>query len=77
MKAFQKQTKPTEYQGQKQIKSIEENKRKLANINANDYTKKLLISNERAIFKNIFNNKLDKREELANNVNCNWKWWQI
>ena len=27
----------------------------------------------RAIFKNIFNNELDKGEELAIKVNCNWK----
>ena len=73
IKAFQKQTKPIEYQGQKQIKAIEDNKRKLENINSNDYTKELLISKEREIFKSIFNKKLDKREELANKVNYNWK----
>ena len=73
IKAFQKQTKPTECQGQKQIKTFKDNKIKLANINSNDYTKELLILKERAIFKNLVNNKLDKREELANKVNCNWK----
>ena len=38
-KAFHKQTRTIKYQGQKQIKPIQDNKRQLLSINANDYTK--------------------------------------
>ena len=64
-----KETKTTEDQGQKQIKAIEDNIKRLSNTNANDYKSELLISKEREIFKNIYNKKLDKIEELANKVN--------
>ena len=38
-KAFHKQTRTSEYQGQKQIKPIQNNKTQLVSINANNYTK--------------------------------------
>ena len=43
-KAFEKQTKTIEDQGEKQIKAIQDNKQQL--INDNDYKNKLLISKE-------------------------------
>ena len=42
-KAFEKQTKTIEYQGQKQIKAIEDNKKQLPNTNANDYKNEFLF----------------------------------
>ena len=63
-KAFEKQTKAIEDQGEKQIKVIQDNKRQL--INDDDYKDKLLISKEREIFKDIYNKRLDKIEELNN-----------
>ena len=65
-KAFEKQTKAIEDQGEKQIKAIQNNKEQLVNIN-NDggYKNKLLLSRERGILKNIYNKRLDKIEELS------------
>ena len=40
-------------------------------INDNDYKNKLLISKEREIFKDIYNKKLDKIEELNNKIDYN------
>ena len=68
-KAFEKQTKTIEDQGEKQIKAIQDNKRQL--INDDDYKDKLLISKEREIFKNIYNKRLDKIEELNNKIDYN------
>ena len=68
-KCFAKETKTIEDQGQKQIKAIEDNKKRLSNTNANYYKSELFISKEREILKNIYNKKLDKIEELANKVN--------
>ena len=62
-KAFEKQTKIIKDQGEKQIEAIQDNKKQLANIN-DDYKNKLLLSKEREIFKNIYNERLDKIEEL-------------
>ena len=46
-KAFEKQTKTSKDQGQKQIKAIQDNKEELANINNDDdYKNKLLHSRE-------------------------------
>ena len=56
-KAFEKQTKTIEEQGEKQIKVIQDNK---PLISDNDYKDKLLISKEREIFKDIYNKRLDK-----------------
>ena len=61
-KAFEKQT-TIKNQGEQQIEAIQDNKKQLANIN--DYYKnELLLSKEREIFKNIYNERLDKTEEL-------------
>ena len=65
-KAFQKQTKTIKDQGEKQIKAIQDNKEQLVNLNNDDdYKNKLLLSREREIFKNIYNKRLDKIEELS------------
>ena len=64
-KAFEKQTKTIEDQGEKQIKPIQDYKEQSVNINNDDdYTKKLLLSKEREIFKDIYNKRLDKIKEL-------------
>ena len=65
-KAFEKQTKTIKDQEEKQIKAIQDNKEQLFNINSDDdYKNKLLLSREREIFKNIYNKRLDKIEELS------------
>ena len=64
-KAFEKQTKTIEDQGEKQIKAIQDNK---PLISDNDHKDKLLISKEREIFKDIYNKRLDKIEELNNEI---------
>ena len=69
-KAIEKQRKTIEDQGKKQVKVIQNNK-KLVNINKDDYKDKLLLSREREIFKNIFNKRLDKIEDLNNKINYN------
>ena len=51
----------------KQIKAIQDNKQ-LVNINKDDYKDKLLLSKEREIFKDIYNKRLDKIEELNNEI---------
>ena len=65
-KAFEKQTKTIEDQGKKQVKAIQD--KQLVNNNNNDYKDKLLLSKEREIFKDIYNKRLDKIEELNNKV---------
>ena len=62
-KAFEKQTNTVKDQGEKEIKAIQDNEKQIANIN-DDYKNKLLLSKEREIFKNIYNERLDKIEEL-------------
>ena len=69
-KAIEKQRKTIEDQGKKQVKAIQDNKR-LVNINKNDYKDKLLLSREREIFKDIFNKRLDRIEELNNKIDYN------
>ena len=64
--AFEKQIKTIEDQGEKQIKAIQDNKQQL--ISDNDYKDKLLISREREIFKDIYNKRLDKIQELNNKI---------
>ena len=49
-KAFEKQTKTIENQGEKQIKGIQDNKEQSVNINDDDYKNKLLLSKEKEIF---------------------------
>ena len=60
---FEKETKTIEDRGEKQVKAIKDNKKQVANINA-DYKNELLLSKEREIFKNIYNERFDKIEEL-------------
>ena len=69
-KAFEKQTKTIEDQGKKQVKAIQNNKQ-LVNIDNDDYKDKLLLSKEREIFKDIYNKRLDKLEELNNKIDYN------
>ena len=54
----------------KQIEAIQDNKKQLANINK-DYKNKLLLSKEREIFKNDYNERLDKIEELNKKIDYN------
>ena len=65
-KAFEKQTKTIEDKGEKQIKAIQDNRKKL--ISDDDYKNKLLISKEREIFKDVYNKRLDKLEEVKNKI---------
>ena len=62
-KAIEKQMKTIKDQGEKQVKEIQYNK--------DDYKNKLLLSKEREIFKDIYNKKLDKLEELNNKIDYN------
>ena len=48
------------------IKEIQDNRKQL--ISNDDYKNKLLISKEREIFKDIYNKRLDKLEELNNKI---------
>ena len=66
-KALEKQIKTIEDQGKKQVKAIQDNKQ-LVNINKDDYKDKLLLLKERKIFKDIYNKRLDKIEELSNKI---------
>ena len=54
----------------KQVRALENlkvDKKQLPNIN-NDYDDKLLHSREREIFRNIYNKRLDKIEELTKKI---------
>ena len=68
-KAFEKQTKTIEGQGEKQIKAIQSNKQQ--SVSDGDYENILLISKEREIFKDIYNKRLNKIEELNNKTEYN------
>ena len=50
----------------KQVKAIQD--KQIVNTNKDDYKDKLLLSKEREIFKDIYNKKLDKIEELNNKI---------
>ena len=70
-KALEKQVKTIKDQGEKQVKAIQDNKH-LVKINKDDdYKDKLLLSREREIFKDIYNKKLYKIEELNNKIDYN------
>ena len=69
-KAFEKQTKTIEDPGKKQVKAIQDYKQ-LVNIDNDDYKDTLLLSKEREIFKDIYNKRLDKLEELNNKIGYN------
>ena len=66
-KAFEKQIKTIEDQGKKQVKAIQD-KQIINNVN---YKDKLLLAKEREIFKDIYNKRLDKIEELNNKIDYN------
>ena len=71
-KAFEKQAKTIEDQGKKQVKAIQDVR--IVNINNNntdddDYKNELLLSKEIEVFKDIYNKRLDKIEELNNKIN--------
>ena len=66
-KVFEKQTKTIEDQGEKQVKAIQDKQL----VNNVDYKDKLLLSKEREIFKDIYNKRLDKIEELNNKIDYN------
>ena len=67
-KAIEKQIKTIEDQGKKHVKAIQDNKQL---VNKDDYKDKLLLSKEREIFKDIYNKRLDKIEELSNKIDYN------
>ena len=50
----------------KQVKAIQD--KQIVNINKDDYKNKLLLLKEREIFKDIYNKRLDKIEELNNKI---------
>ena len=68
-KALEKQRKFIEDQGEKQVKAIED--KQIVNINKDDYKDKLLLSKEREISKDIYNKRLDKIEEMNNEIDYN------
>ena len=67
-KALEKQIKTIEDQGKKKVKAIQDNKQL---VNKDDFKDKLLLSKEREIFKDIYNKRLDKTEELSNKIDYN------
>ena len=73
-KAFEKQTETIEDQGEKQIKAIQDKSiekiKKYSNYD-NDYKKELLISREREIFRDIYNDRLDQIQNASHNINYN------
>ena len=51
---------------EEQTKTIKDNKEQLVNINNDDdYKNRVLLSREREIFKNIYNKRFDKIDELS------------
>ena len=72
-KALEKQIKTIEDQGKKQVEAIQDNKKLIkTKINDDDdYKDKLLVSREREIFKDIYNKRLGKIEELNNKIDYN------
>ena len=68
-KAFKKQIKTIEDQGEKQVEALQDNKRQLSDTK--DYENQFLISKEREIFKNIYNKRLHKIEKLNRKINYN------
>ena len=71
-KAFEKQVKTIEDQGQKQgeaLENLKDHKKRLVNVN--DYEHKLLLSKERESSKNICNKRLDKIKELTEKIDDN------
>ena len=69
-KAFEKQTKAIADQGEKQIKAINNNKKRLTDT-TDYYENKLLNSKQREMFINLYNKDLDKLEELNKKIDYN------
>ena len=72
-KAFEKQIKTIEDKGQKQsdaLENLKDQNKQIVNVN-DDYEDKLLHSKEREIFRNIYNKRLDKIEELSEKIDNN------
>ena len=73
-KAFEKQAKTIEDQGKKQIKGIQDKsieKIKKYSDYDNDYKKELLISKEREILRDIYNDRLEQIQLANHNVDYN------
>ena len=81
-KAFEKQIKAIEDQGEKQVEALEnlkDHKKQVETLEivkdkkqlSNDYEDKLLHSKELEIFKSIYNKRLDKIRELAGKIDNN------
>ena len=73
-KAFEKQIKTIENQGEKQVdalKNVNDQEKQLVNVNDDDYEDKLLHSKEQEIFRKIYNKRLDKIEELTKKIDDN------
>ena len=68
-KAIEKQIKTIKDQGEEQVKTIQD--KQIVNINKDDYKDKLLFSKERETFKDIYNKRLDRIEELNNKIDYN------
>ena len=68
-RAFEKQIKTIEGEGKKQIDVLKplEPKEKIVHVN-DDYEDKLLYSKEREKFRNIYNKKVDRIEELTEKI---------
>ena len=64
-KAFEKQTKTIEDQREKQIRGIQDNKKKQLDNKKQLGNNELLLSKERQIFKEIYNKRLDKIDQLS------------
>ena len=67
-KAFEKQVKTIKDQGEKQVKAIQDKQIVNKDDYKDDYKDKLLLSKEREIFKYIYNKRLDKIEEMNNEI---------
>ena len=67
VKAFEKQTKSIGDQGGKQIKATPDDKKQLDNLGNKKQlgNNELLLSKEREIFKNTYNKRLEKIDELS------------
>ena len=66
-KAFEKQTKTIEDQGEKQVKAIEDNKKQVDNKKELD-DNELLLSKEREAFKNIYDERFSEVDELSKKI---------
>ena len=64
-KAFEKQTKTIEDQREKQIRGIKGNKKTQLDNKKQLGNNELLLSKERQIFKEIYNKRLDKIDQLS------------